>query len=118
MPKGHSPNIKGSVCNLPIENMDVNTLLPRQANSNCLVIIKLKRKIEYRDHVYFEPVRPDIILRLLHFLKASNDFYNGVTIVPTNTSTTVVDSLENKNAEFADVDSFERKFRTGTELFG
>ena len=47
MPKGQSPKIKGSVCNVPVEIMDVSTLLLRQANSNGLVIIKLKRKLEY-----------------------------------------------------------------------
>ena len=64
MPKGQSPKIKGSVCNVPVEVMDVSTLLPRQASCNGLMIIKLKRNLEYRDHVYFEPVRPDIVLRL------------------------------------------------------
>ena len=47
MPKGQSPKIKGSVCNVPVEIMDVSTLLSKQANSNGLVIIKLKKKLEY-----------------------------------------------------------------------
>ena len=72
MPKGQPPKIKGSVCNMPVKIMNVSALLPRQANSNGLVIIKLKRK-EYRGHVYFEPVRPDIVLRLLTFFTAKNN---------------------------------------------
>ena len=47
MPKGQSPKIKGSVCNVPVEIMDASTLLLRQANSNGLMIIKLKRKLEH-----------------------------------------------------------------------
>ena len=105
MPKGQSPKIKGSICNVTVEIMDVSTLLPRQASSNCLVIIKLKRKLEYRGHVYFEPVRPDIVLRLQQFCKANNDLYKDVIIVPTHIPTALFDSLENKNAELADVDS-------------
>ena len=105
MPKGQSPKMKGSVCNMPVEIKDVRTLLPRQADSNGLVIIELKRKLEYRGHVYFEPVPPDIVLRLLHFLKANNDLYKDVTIMPSNIPTDLVDSLENENAGLADVDS-------------
>ena len=85
--------------------MDVSTLFPRQSNSNGLVIIKLKRKLEYRDHVDFEPVRPDIVLRLLRYLKANNDLFKDVTIVPSDIPTALVDSLENKSAELADLDS-------------
>ena len=51
MSKGQSPKIKGLVCNMLVEIMDVSTLLPRKANSNDLVIIKLKKKLENRGHV-------------------------------------------------------------------
>ena len=51
MPTGQSLKIKGSVCNVPVEIMDVSTLLPRQVDSNGLVIIKLKRKLKYQGHV-------------------------------------------------------------------
>ena len=47
MSKIQSSKIKGSACNVPAEIMDVSNLLPRQANSNGLFIIKLKRKLEY-----------------------------------------------------------------------
>ena len=90
---------------MPVEIMDVSTLLSRQVNSNGLVIVKLNRKLEYQSHVYFEPVHPDIVLRLLQFLKGNNDLYKDITIVPSNIPTTVVDSLGNKNTELADVDS-------------
>lgn len=103
--KGESTKIKRSVCKMPVEIMDVSTLLSRQVNSNGLVIVKLNRKLEYQSHVYFEPVHPDIVLRLLQFLKCNNDLYKDITIVPSNIPTTLVDSLGNKNAELADVDS-------------
>ena len=45
MPKGKSSKMKGSICNVPVTEVDVNynTLL-RPADSNGLLIIKLKRK--------------------------------------------------------------------------
>ena len=52
--------------------------------------------MENRGYVYFEPVRPDIVLRLLHFLKHDNDLYKDVNIIPSNILTILVDSLENE----------------------
>ena len=40
----------------------------RPADSNSIVIVKLKRKLQYRGHVYLESVRPNFILRLLQNL--------------------------------------------------
>ena len=52
-------------------------------------------------------MRPNTVLRLLQFLKANNDLYKNVTILFSNISTVLVDSLENKNAELA-VDSAKK----------
>ena len=94
--KVQSPKIKGSVCNVTAEITNVSTLLPRVVNSNGLVIIKLKRKLKYQGHDYFEPVHLYIVMRLLQCLKANNDLYKDVTIVPSNIPTALVDSLEKK----------------------
>ena len=62
MPKGQSPKVKGSICNIPVSDIDSNcNSLPRPADSNGVIVVKLKRKVEYRGHVLFEPVRPRII---------------------------------------------------------
>ena len=50
-------------------------------------------------------MHPDIVLKLLQFLKANNIIYKDVIIVPSNIPTTLVDSKENKIAELTDVDS-------------
>ena len=50
-------------------------------------------------------MRSDVALTLLQFLKATNDLYKDVTIIPSNIPTTLVDSIENKYAELTDVDS-------------
>ena len=50
------PKIKGSICNVPIDTVDVANTLPQGADSNGIVMIKLKRKMNYRGHVYFEAV--------------------------------------------------------------
>ena len=92
MPKDKSAKIKGSIRHTSVEVMDRSTLLPRETNSSGLSIVKLKRKLEYRGHVYFGLLHPDIVLGLLKFLKANNNIYKDVTIVPSNIPTSLVDS--------------------------
>ena len=108
MSKGQSPKIKELVCNVLVQIMDVSTLLPRKANSNDLVIIKLKKKLENRGHVLLWTSASRIVLRLLQFLIANNVLYKDVTIVPSNLPTTLLGSLENKYGELPDVDSAKK----------
>ena len=63
--KGEFPKIKGSICILPIETANACNILPKLAVSNGLILVKLKRGLKYRGHVYFEPVLPHIIYQVL-----------------------------------------------------
>ena len=54
VPKGQSPKSKGALCNVPIDVIDACKILPRPADSNGIVIVKLKRKLQYRGHAYSE----------------------------------------------------------------
>ena len=74
MPKGQGPKIRGAICNVPIDTTAISNTLPRQADSNGPVIVKLKCKLEYRGHVYYESVRPYVINQLLQYLKLNNEF--------------------------------------------
>ena len=80
MLKGQSPKFKGTLCNVPIDVVDICNTLPRPVDSNGVVMVKFKRKLKYRGHVYFESVRPDIILRLLQYLKLNNSLYHDIEI--------------------------------------
>ena len=45
IPKGQSPKVKGSICNIPISEIDNNcNSLPRPADSNGVIVVKLKMK--------------------------------------------------------------------------
>ena len=47
MPKGQTPKIKGTICNIPVQKIEVNCIiLPRWPKGNGIVIVKLKTKIE------------------------------------------------------------------------
>ena len=67
--KGEFSKIKGSICNIPVEVANICNILPRPAVSNGLIVVKLKRDLKYRGHVYFEPVRQHIIYQALTYLK-------------------------------------------------
>ena len=54
--KGEICKITGSICDIPIEAANICNILPRSAVSNGLIVVKLKRGLKYRGHVYFEPV--------------------------------------------------------------
>ena len=54
--------------------------LPRPADSNVIITVKFKRKLQYRHHVYFESVIPNFILRLLQYLKSNNLLYHNTQI--------------------------------------
>ena len=43
-------------------------------------MLKLKRKLIYRGHVFFEAVRPDVVLTVLQYLKLSKFLYKDITI--------------------------------------
>ena len=60
-----SAKLKGALCNIPIDVVDICNTLPRPADNNGIIIVKLKRKLQYRGHVYFECVRPNFILKFL-----------------------------------------------------
>ena len=42
--------------------------------SNGIIVVKLKRKVKFREHVRFDPVRPGIIESFLNYLKLNNQF--------------------------------------------
>ena len=66
MPKGKSLKIKGSICNIPVSEFNVNcNILPIPADSNGLIIVKLKQKLEYKGHLVFEVIRPDVVIQLV-----------------------------------------------------
>ena len=74
MPKGQFPKLKGAICNIPIETMDITNTLPQGADSSGLLMVKLKRKLNFRGHVYFQAVSPESIYAAFPYLKKNNVF--------------------------------------------
>ena len=80
MPKGQQRKIKGALCNIPVECDQTCTTLPRPPERSGIIMLKLKRKMEFRGHVYFQAVRPQLILNALMWLKMNNPLYDNICI--------------------------------------
>ena len=53
MPKGQLPKLKGAICNISIETMNIANTLPQEAESSGL--------LNFRGHVYIQAVSPESI---------------------------------------------------------
>ena len=51
----------------PLKGAYICNILLRPADSNRLIMVKLKQGFQYRGYVYFEPVRPNFMYQALIF---------------------------------------------------
>ena len=63
MPKGQHRKIKGAICNVPdsVECDQTCNQLPRPPDRSGIIMLKLKRKLQFRGHGYFQAVRQELI---------------------------------------------------------
>ena len=109
MPKGQQRKVKGAICNVPVECDQTCKILPRPPERSGIIMLKLKRKLEFRGHVYFQAVRPQFVLNALNWLKVNNPLYNNITINVKNSNANYIsfkqlhsdNELTNKN-DFCD----------------
>ena len=80
MPKGQQRKIRGAICNVPVSCEETCHVLPRPPDSSGIIMLKLKRKLQFRGHVYFEVVRPEVVLHALQWLQRNNELYQNVSI--------------------------------------
>ena len=80
MPKGQQRKIRGAICNVPVSCEETCNVLPRPPDSSGIIMLKLRRKLQFRGHVYFQAVRPEVVLHALQWLQGNNDLYQNVTI--------------------------------------
>ena len=73
--KGQQRKIKGAICNVPVECDQTCNQLPHPPDRSCIIILKLKGKLQSRE-VYFQASRPELIQQVLNWLKVHNPLYN------------------------------------------
>lgn len=90
MSEGMSPKMKGCICNVPIDKVDINcNFLLRPTDSNGIVIVKLKRKAVYRSYVLFETVRPSFLRNVLDYFISNNHLYSDIRVSMNNVPLTL-----------------------------
>ena len=99
MPKGNFPKLKGSICNVPVNTSKIAEVLPQGADSTGLIIVKLKRKLSFKGHVYFQAVSPEAIKMALNYLKENNPLYKDISINISNIPNELVDLSEIETVE-------------------
>ena len=52
LPRGKQRSIHGCVVNIPVEPEETLAVLPRMPSPDAFVTVKLKRKLQYRGHVF------------------------------------------------------------------
>ena len=61
VPKGQQRKSKSAICNIPVECDQTCNILPRPPERSEIILLKLKRKLEFRGHVHFQAVRPQVV---------------------------------------------------------
>ena len=77
MAKEQSLKLIGAVVNVLV---DVNETLDKLLNCDHIVLMKLKKKLKYKGHIFLEPVNPEKICRALALSKQRNHFYSDIKI--------------------------------------
>ena len=53
---------------------------PRPPDRSGIIMLKLKRKLPFRGHVYFQAIRPELIQQVLNWLKVHNPLYKDILV--------------------------------------
>ena len=72
MHKGQQRKIRGAICNVPVECDQTCNQLPHPPDRSCIIILKLKRKLQSGGHVYFQASLPELIQQVFNWLKVHN----------------------------------------------
>ena len=73
-----------------------------------IIMLKVKRKLEFRGNVYFQAVRPHFILDELNWLELNNPLYNNITIDIENISAKLTSLEQDDNMSGINFDKNEK----------
>ncbi|XP_071152909.1 uncharacterized protein [Mytilus edulis] len=104
LPKGGQKAVHGPCVCVPSDISKVTTTLPRSEDDNCLVKVKLKRKLQYKGYEEYQFVDTKHLEEALSFLKEKNDWYSNVEIngewlnpIPSSENICVAEKKDNKS---------------------
>ena len=65
---------------MPVECDKTCQTLPCAPESSGIILLNLKRKLQFRGRVYYQAVHPEVLLYALNWLVASNELSKRITI--------------------------------------
>ena len=77
--EGQQKKVSGAICNVPVDCDQTCKVLPQPPERSGIIMLKLKCKLEFRGHVYFQAVLPQFIENALNWLKLNNPLCFDVT---------------------------------------
>ncbi len=80
LPKGGQKGVRGQMVCVPADLQKTADTLPWTPDTNSLIRVKLKRKLEYKGHHLFMTVSQDRLMRALIKLKEVNPHYKDIEI--------------------------------------
>ena len=110
MSKGQAPKMKGAICNVPINAVDICNVLPRGMNNNGVVRVALKKKMCFKSNVYFQPVRPSFVNEILLYLKSVNPHYSDIEIQIDAIPSFWINTINNNDSDDDDEEQNEVDF--------
>ncbi|CAB4007412.1 ATP-dependent DNA helicase PIF1 [Paramuricea clavata] len=88
------------------EKLKVQYVIPPDRSG--IILLKLKRKLQFRGHVYFQAVRPQFVISALNWLVANNPLYRNIEIQCDNISP----ELTNLNCPVTDQENIDEHLQT------
>ena len=79
MPKRQQKRVSGAICNVLVNCDQTCKVLPQPPERSGIIMLKLKRKLEFKGHVYFQAVHPQLVENALNWLMQNNPLYKNVT---------------------------------------
>ena len=81
MPRGGQLNLRGNVVNVPADISSTIRSLPRLLNEDETIMLKLKRRLDYKHHVAFENIRPNKVYEAAKWLVSNSALFKSEGIV-------------------------------------
>ena len=79
-PVGGQKVIRGSICHVPVDVASTLNSLPHDFEENDTISVKIKHKRSYKHHVLAENIRPNKVLKGLHYLLQHSEMFQKENI--------------------------------------
>ena len=79
-PVGGQKAIHGSICHVPVDVAQTVNCLPCDLEKNDTISVKIKCKRSYKHHVLAENIRPNKVLKSLHYLLQHSEIFQKENI--------------------------------------